>query len=93
MKRKKMVALLMVIAILFGAWLFAALFFRYVKVPTGAMKNTILPGDRLVVNRFALQKFADQNAQALNPIGSKPLRHLTGKIGQNHICASPFDAR
>jgi signal peptidase I len=53
MKSKKMIALLIVIAILFGAWLFAALFFRYVKVPTGAMKNTILPGDRLVVNRFA----------------------------------------
>lgn len=53
MKSKKMIALLIVIAILFGAWLFAALFFRYVKVPTGAMKNTILPGDRLVVSRFA----------------------------------------
>jgi signal peptidase I len=52
MKSKKMIALLIVIAILFGAWLFAALFFRFVKVPTGAMKNTILPGDRLVVSRF-----------------------------------------
>jgi signal peptidase I len=53
MKRKKMIALLLVIVLLFGAGLFAALFFRFVKVPTGAMKNTILPGDRLVVNRFA----------------------------------------
>jgi signal peptidase I len=52
MKSKKMIALLIVIAMLFGAWLFAALFFRFVKVPTGAMSNTILPGDSLVVSRF-----------------------------------------
>jgi signal peptidase I len=51
MKRKKIVALSIVIAVLFGAGLFAALFFRFIKVPAGAMKNTILPGDRLVVDR------------------------------------------
>lgn len=56
MKSKKMIALLIVIAILFGAWLFASLFFRFVKVPAPAMKNTILPGDRLVVNRFAQER-------------------------------------
>lgn len=28
-------------------------FFRFVKVPTGSMKNTILPGDRLLVKRSA----------------------------------------
>src|SRR5437763_15681343 len=36
--------------VLFLAFIYYALFIRMVKVPTGAMKNTILPGDRLAVH-------------------------------------------
>ncbi|MBI3652063.1 MAG: signal peptidase I [Acidobacteria bacterium] len=53
MKRKKVIVLVIVLVIVFGAWLYAALFLQFVKVPTGAMKNTILPGDRVVANRLA----------------------------------------
>jgi signal peptidase I len=53
MKRRKIIVLSSIVIVLFGAWLFVTLFFRFVKVPIGAMKNTVLPGDRLVVSRFA----------------------------------------
>jgi signal peptidase I len=51
MKRKKIILLSIIIVILFSACLYALLSFRLIKVPVGAMKNTILPGDRLVVNK------------------------------------------
>jgi signal peptidase I len=53
MKSKKKMALFIAILLLVGAGLVSLLFFRFVKVPTGAMKNTILPGDRLLVKRSA----------------------------------------
>ncbi|MEN3330804.1 MAG: signal peptidase [Blastocatellia bacterium] len=37
-------------SVLFLAFLYSALFIHMVKVPTGSMKNTILPGDRLAVH-------------------------------------------
>src|SRR5204863_10131330 len=45
--------------ILFAGLMYAGLFFEFVKVPTGAMKNTILPGDRLVANRLGEIKRGD----------------------------------
>lgn len=50
MKRKKIIVLSIILVSLFTACLFVFLSFRLIKVPIGAMKNTILPGDRLVVN-------------------------------------------
>jgi signal peptidase I len=50
MKSKKKIVLAIAIALLVGAALFTMLFFRFVIVPTGAMKNAILPGDRLLIN-------------------------------------------
>jgi len=57
---KKRISALGVIAIVFFAGLvYAGLFLEFVKVPTGAMKNTILPGDRLVASRLGEIKRGD----------------------------------
>src|SRR6266705_53444 len=50
---KKRIMFLGIIAlVLFGGLLYGALFLKFVRVPTGSMKNTILPGDHLVANRI-----------------------------------------
>jgi len=48
--RKRPVILLTLGVVLFVAIFYYFLFIRMVVVPTGAMKNTILPGDRLAVH-------------------------------------------
>ncbi|HJQ27260.1 MAG TPA: signal peptidase I [Blastocatellia bacterium] len=48
--KKRSVVLLTLGVILFVALCYYFLFIRMVKVPTGSMKNTILPGDRLAIN-------------------------------------------
>jgi signal peptidase I len=48
---KRSVALALIAISLFAAMVYTVLFLRFVKVPTGSMKNTILPGDHLVANR------------------------------------------
>jgi signal peptidase I len=50
--KKRIIALGVIAIILFAGFVYAGLFFQFVKVPTGAMKNTILPGDCLVANRL-----------------------------------------
>ena len=51
---KKRIMFLGIIALLlFGGLLYGALFLKFVRVPTGSMKNTILPGDHLVANRLS----------------------------------------
>jgi signal peptidase I len=50
--KKRIVALGITAIALFAGAVYAALFLQFVKVPTGAMKNTILPGDRLAATRF-----------------------------------------
>ncbi|HEY9233062.1 MAG TPA: signal peptidase I, partial [Blastocatellia bacterium] len=51
MKIKKRSAILLTLGvILFVAFFYFLLFVRMVKVPTGAMKNTIQPGDRLAMH-------------------------------------------
>ena len=50
--KKRIIALGVIAILLFAGALYASLFFQFVKVPTGGMKNTILPGDRLVANRL-----------------------------------------
>ncbi len=51
---KKRIMFLGIIAlVLFGGLLYGALFLKFVRVPTGSMKNTILPGDHLVANRLS----------------------------------------
>jgi signal peptidase I len=52
MKRKKIISLSIIIAILFSVGLFAILSLRFIKVPIGAMKNAILPGERLIANKL-----------------------------------------
>jgi signal peptidase I len=52
MKRKKIIILSVIIVILFSVGLFAILSLRFIKVPIGAMKNAILPGDRLIANKL-----------------------------------------
>jgi signal peptidase I len=47
---RRIVALGLVGLVVFACFFCLALFVNLVKVPTGAMKNTILPGDRLMVN-------------------------------------------
>ena len=51
-KRVRIIFLLFLLVVLFVAGLYYVFFLRLVRVPTGAMSNTILPGDRLVVNRL-----------------------------------------
>src|ERR1700724_2550777 len=51
---KKLIIALGVIAIvLFAGILYAGLFLEFLKVPTVGMKNTILPGDRVVASRLS----------------------------------------
>jgi signal peptidase I len=49
--KKKLWLLLGLLVPLGLVWVYAALFLKFVKVPTGSMMNTILPGDHLVVDR------------------------------------------
>lgn len=51
--KKRIIALGVIAIVLFGGMVYAGLFFQFVRVPTGAMKNTILPGDCLVANRLS----------------------------------------
>ncbi|HTF38546.1 MAG TPA: signal peptidase I [Blastocatellia bacterium] len=53
--KKRIITLGVIAIVLFAGFVYAGLFFEFVKVPTGAMKNTILPGDRLVANRLSGQ--------------------------------------
>jgi signal peptidase I len=48
--RKRIIALGFIAILLFGGMVYAGLFLHFVKVPTGSMKNTIIPGDHLVAN-------------------------------------------
>ncbi len=50
--RNRIIALGLVGLVFFAGLAYASLFLEFVRVPTGAMKNTILPGDRLVSNRL-----------------------------------------
>jgi len=52
-KRLKIgLGLIIVLAIVVAAVsIYSILFLHFVKVPTGAMKNTILPGDRIAINK------------------------------------------
>src|SRR5437867_12166125 len=51
--RKRIIALGIVATVLFAGLMYAGLFLEFVKVPTGAMKNTILQGDRIVATRLS----------------------------------------
>jgi signal peptidase I len=51
---KKWIIVLGTIAlVLFASVVYAGLFFDFVQVPTGAMRNAVLPGDHLISNRLA----------------------------------------
>src|SRR2546425_6934143 len=50
--KKRIIVLGVIALVLFTGVGYAALFFDFVWVPTGAMKNTILPGEHLVANRL-----------------------------------------
>jgi signal peptidase I len=50
-KRLRRVGIALIILLGLAA-LYAAVFLKLVKVPTGSMKNTILPGDRVAVERW-----------------------------------------
>src|SRR6266436_1306799 len=51
--KKRIIRLGVIAIVLFAGFVYAGSFFEFVKVPTGAMKNTILPGDHLVANRLS----------------------------------------
>jgi signal peptidase I len=50
--KKRIIALGILGLVVFFGLLYASLFLNFVRVPTGSMMNTILPGDRLVANLF-----------------------------------------
>jgi signal peptidase I len=50
--KKRIIVLGIIALVVFAGIVYAGLFFDFVSVPTGAMKNTILPGDHLVANRL-----------------------------------------
>jgi signal peptidase I len=50
--KKRIIVLGVIALVLLGGLVYAGLFFDFVSVPTGAMKNTILPGDHVVANRL-----------------------------------------
>lgn len=52
-KKRRKVILALIGMILLGAAFSYFLLLKFVRVPTGSMSNTILPGDRLIVSRFA----------------------------------------
>ena len=51
--KKRIIALGVIAIVLFAGLMYAGLFFEFVKVPTGGMKNTILQGDRIVATRLS----------------------------------------
>jgi signal peptidase I len=51
--KKRIIFLGIIALVLFGGLLYGALFLEFVRVPTGSMKNSILPGDHLVANRLS----------------------------------------
>lgn len=51
-KRKRIILLAVAATFLIAAALWYFVFLQLVRVPTGSMSNTILPGDHLVVTRF-----------------------------------------
>jgi signal peptidase I len=51
-RKRVLIPLIVVLVLLGGGWVYLSLFMKFVKVPTGSMKNTILPGDRLLVSRL-----------------------------------------
>ncbi len=54
MRRRLLIAVLVVLAIGFGALaIYRLLFLHLVRIPTGSMANTILPGDHLVIKKRA----------------------------------------
>ena len=53
--KKRIIVLGGIAIVLFAGFVWAGLFLNFVHVPTGAMKNTILPGDHLVANRLTGQ--------------------------------------
>lgn len=56
MKKRKRVIISAILAIILFAFGFYYIFFlRLIIVPTGSMKNTILPGDRVAVNKVFRQ--------------------------------------
>lgn len=52
MKRKRIILLAVLAFIIFVFGFYVVFFIHFVKIPTGAMKNTIFPGDRLAINRI-----------------------------------------
>jgi signal peptidase I len=52
MSKKKRILLIALAIILIPAAIFFFFFAQFVKVPTGSMANTILPGETLVVNKY-----------------------------------------
>jgi signal peptidase I len=50
--KKRIIVLGIIALVLLAGIVYAALFLDFVWVPTGAMKNTILPGEHLVANRL-----------------------------------------
>lgn len=52
-KKRTLIVILIPVAVVFVmAFFYSILFLSFVRVPTGAMKNTILVGDRVVANRI-----------------------------------------
>jgi signal peptidase I len=52
-KKRALIIILIPVAVVFVlAFFYSILFLSFVRVPTGAMKNTILVGDRVVANRI-----------------------------------------
>src|SRR5947207_12025475 len=49
--KKRIIVLGVIAIVLFAGLMHGGLFFEFVKVPTGGMKNTILQGDRIVATR------------------------------------------
>lgn len=58
-------------------WFF---FLQLVKIPTGSMSNTILPGDRLIVNKY-FSSIARGDLVIFNYPGDPSIRYLSRVIG------------
>lgn len=80
MSRRKRILLIALAIIIIPLAIFYFFFLQFVKIPTGSMANTILPGDRLIVNKY-FSDIARGDLIIFNYPGDPSIRYLSRVIG------------
>ncbi|HEY7544703.1 MAG TPA: signal peptidase I [Blastocatellia bacterium] len=80
MSKRKRIFLIALAIILIPAAIFYFFFLQFVKVPTGSMSNTILPGETLIVNKY-LSDVVRGDLIIFNYPGDPSIRYVSRVIG------------